>query len=144
MKKIYFTHYLPLILWMAVIFAFSANPKPYSALPQSWSEPSSSNPVGPSSDEILGRFLHVGEYIVLAILVSRMSLLGKRNNAGLIMVVIGLSGLYALSDEFHQSFVPGRSAQWSDLLLDLIGILIGVLVFKIWQRTRANKSLANG
>ena len=39
-----------------------------------------------------------------------------------------IGALYALSDEFHQRFVPGRSGEPGDILLDCFGVLIGVLL----------------
>ena len=36
--------------------------------------------------------------------------------------------LYAISDEIHQIFVPGRSGQFSDVLLDSAGAVIGAFV----------------
>jgi VanZ family protein len=39
--------------------------------------------------------------------------------------------LFAVSDEIHQSFVPGRTASFMDIGLDLIGILFGLWVFKL-------------
>lgn len=139
-KKEFVSRYLPVLLWAIVIFAFSANPKPYSALPQSWSQPVTSVPSTPSTDEILGRFLHVGEYIVLAFLVSWMIVWRNRISSSALLFVIGLSSLYALSDEIHQHFVPGRAFQWSDLLLDLTGILIGTLVFFLVKRLGRNRA----
>ncbi len=44
---------------------------------------------------------------------------------------IALSELYALSDEIHQLFVPGRAFQISDLLIDLCGIILGCAVIYI-------------
>ena len=38
---------------------------------------------------------------------------------------------YALSDEIHQIFVPGRAFEIKDILIDLAGILVGTLVFFI-------------
>ncbi len=40
----------------------------------------------------------------------------------------GIGTLYACTDEFHQLFVPGRSGQWSDVLLDSQGCAVGVLL----------------
>ena len=49
--------------------------------------------------------------------------------------------LYALSDEIHQSFIPGRSAQFSDVLLDSFGVLTGILiVYFISRRIIKQKS----
>lgn len=48
--------------------------------------------------------------------------------------------LYAISDEIHQTFVPGRSGQISDVILDtsgaLIGIIIAFLIIKILRRRK--------
>lgn len=41
--------------------------------------------------------------------------------------------LYGVSDEFHQSFIPGRSVSGADLMADFVGGLLAVLVFGIWQ-----------
>ena len=46
------------------------------------------------------------------------------------LVLVGLV-LFAISDEFHQSFVPGRTASFMDIGLDLIGIFCGLAVLKI-------------
>ena len=40
-----------------------------------------------------------------------------------------ISMLYACTDEFHQHFVPGRSCEVRDVLIDTAGALIGILVF---------------
>lgn len=36
--------------------------------------------------------------------------------------------LYAVTDEFHQSFVPGRSCEFRDMMIDTSGALTGMLV----------------
>lgn len=41
-------------------------------------------------------------------------------------LLIGI--LYGASDELHQSFVPARSAEWHDVLVDAIGVILGVLL----------------
>ncbi|MBO4819195.1 MAG: VanZ family protein [Firmicutes bacterium] len=54
-----------------------------------------------------------------------------------------LSGtLYAVSDELHQIFVPGRSGQISDVLIDAAGSALGaaiVLLIATWIRKRKAK-----
>ena len=41
---------------------------------------------------------------------------------------VGFSCLYAASDEFHQTFVPGRSGEVRDVLIDTSGALLSVLI----------------
>ncbi len=38
------------------------------------------------------------------------------------------STIYAISDEIHQYFIPGRSAEISDVILDSLGALVGILL----------------
>jgi VanZ family protein len=50
-----------------------------------------------------------------------------------------LSSFYAVSDEFHQSFVPGRSPSIQDVLIDIVGILgfyIVIKIFAVYQKKR--------
>lgn len=46
-----------------------------------------------------------------------------------LIIVIIISILYALSDEFHQSFVPGRDAGIKDILTDTAGIFSSILIY---------------
>ncbi len=43
-----------------------------------------------------------------------------------ISICVGL--FYAISDEYHQSFVPGRSAELRDVLIDTTGVIVGILI----------------
>lgn len=49
-----------------------------------------------------------------------------------------LSSLYGISDEFHQSFVPGRTTEIKDLVVDTAAALISVLVIKFFTRVIRN------
>jgi VanZ family protein len=42
--------------------------------------------------------------------------------------------LYACTDEIHQYFVPGRSAKFTDVLIDTMGVLTGILIFCIVKK----------
>lgn len=59
---------------------------------------------------------------------------GKRS-LGLAMAVILFCFFYGLTDEFHQSFSPGRSPSWLDIVADTGGAALTVLVWHRW-RTR--------
>jgi len=47
-----------------------------------------------------------------------------------------LAGCYALSDEFHQRYVPGRSADWMDILFDWLGTALGTYLMLRWRSFR--------
>jgi len=49
-----------------------------------------------------------------------------------------LSILYASSDEFHQSFMVGRQGSLWDVLIDAIGIILGMYLFARWKLSRKN------
>lgn len=50
-------------------------------------------------------------------------------------VALGLTMLYAFSDEFHQTFVPGRVADPWDLFCDLLGAVVMLLAFSwLWRK----------
>ena len=97
---------------MAVIFYFSSRPT-----------------AGVISTDPIDRFyiyktFHLIEYAVLGILLFIAS---KKYPTAIIF-----SYLYACTDEFHQLFTPGRTSKFTDTLIDLIGILIGLSIIKLF------------
>ena len=58
-----------------------------------------------------------------------------------VLVATVLGGLYGVSDEFHQSFVPNRYPSVSDVVADTVGSLVGACGAAIaggWLRRRQN------
>jgi VanZ family protein len=53
----------------------------------------------------------------------------KSINKGTLILAIILSALYAASDEFHQSFTPGRTPSVSDVGIDTFGATLGALAW---------------
>ena len=104
----------PVVAWAAVIFAFSSIPSLSSGL-GSW-------------DLVLRKIAHLTEYAILGALLLR-----ALSQPGLAIL---LGALYAVSDEVHQHFVRGRHAAWYDVVVDTIGVTVGVLV---WLRTRGRQ-----
>jgi len=45
-----------------------------------------------------------------------------------------VSIFYAVVDEFHQSFVPGRHASWADVAADALGAAFGLAACSLLQR----------
>jgi VanZ family protein len=105
--------FLPALLYAGVIYALSAQSNPLQFLPP----------------EILlqDKLLHTIEYAALAaLLVPALRLAGASPGAALALAV-GLASLYGATDEFHQSFVPGRSADVLDWVADTLGAAVGAL-----------------
>ncbi len=81
---------------------------------------------------------HFTEYAVLAFLARRAFVTSSRAviqrywfQWGMLLIVI-----YALLDEFHQSFVPSRTPSVYDSAIDIVGGLTVLLIFKLHRTTR--------
>lgn len=75
---------------------------------------------------IVRKLAHFSEYLVLGILVCNMiNNYRKKIYIGSIICI-----LYAISDEIHQIFIPGRSCEIRDMVIDIIGALIGIYIVK--------------
>lgn len=75
---------------------------------------------------LIRKSAHMFLYFALAILLY-MGIKGRRNTIDYSCAFI-LTTLYACTDEFHQLFIPGRSGEFRDVLVDSIGALIGLLL----------------
>jgi VanZ family protein len=65
---------------------------------------------------------HLTEYFILSLLILRGIRAGKTGiHLGWALAAVAIVGCYAALDEFHQSFVPGRTAAVSDVLIDTAG-----------------------
>lgn len=77
---------------------------------------------------IVRKLAHFTEYLILGILIINL-LKDYTNNPLFISIIICL--IYATSDEFHQLFVPGRSCQLRDIMIDTLGSILGIFLYKI-------------
>lgn len=96
--------WVPVLVWAAVIFALSSIPSLGTGL-GTW-------------DLILRKLAHITEYAILALLLRR---------AVATPVAFAAAVLYAISDEFHQTFVHGREGRPRDVLIDTVGVVLGLL-----------------
>ena len=83
--------------------------------------------------QIISNLAHIPAYGILTFLwLKAFDRTRNRNQFLMVNDLILLSlVLFAVSDEIHQSFVLGRSSSWTDVGLDVLGILFGLSVFKI-------------
>lgn len=114
--------WLPPVVLMGVIFAFSAQPSLDSGL-------------GPI--DLIGRkLIHFAEYALLCFLWWRaLASVTSPRRAALWAFVIA-SG-YAVTDEFHQTFVEGRHGSVLDWLIDSAGAALVALRLATRERSRA-------
>ena len=111
---LYLKAYLPPIIWASLIF-FLSNQNDLPGVPT------------PVLDLIIKQSAHVFVYGVLHFLIQRAIQLTTPKNqkkALFTLAPIVLTLIYALTDEYHQSFIPGREATWIDIGFDTLGIMI--------------------
>ncbi len=93
----------------------------------------------PSSFFGFDKLVHFIEYYPFGWLICRWLLSAKnsffRKYAILLTMVVGIS--YGISDEWHQSFVPGRDASLWDALFDASGVAVAAFTYRI-LRQRVN------
>lgn len=78
---------------------------------------------------VIRKGAHLFAYFLLAILIMHASLqMGWKGTIQIIGTLI-ICVLYATSDEIHQLFIPGRSGEITDVLIDSVGALIGIFTF---------------
>lgn len=123
-------HWVPAVAWAAVIFALSS---------QTW--------LPPTPDGMTDKHGHGLVFGILALacihgLTAGQWRLLTGRTAGTAVV---LAVVYGMSDEFHQSFVPGRTADWADVRADAIGAVVAATLAWAWAillRRRVRRRVA--
>ena len=109
--------WLPVAFWMAAVFYLSPP----------------SGPLGPVAGGVGPLLAQTGGYTIRASLLYS-AIAPPRNAAARWVpasIAFALAGLYGVSDEVHQAFVPGRIASEADVLADAFGAAIGVAIVLI-------------
>ncbi|MBX9693052.1 MAG: VanZ family protein [Cyanobacteria bacterium] len=132
-----------LVLWLLVIFAFSS---------QAHSGAVTEAYLG-DFNVLVRKLCHVSEYFILCLLfywnLSPGS--GGKKVGGAagalrchpVVLSIVLTILYSVSDEWHQSFVPGRSASASDVMVDCVGVVIASVILTSLRRRNVVENASN-
>jgi len=103
-----------------------------------WLSHQSRLPAGLSLPQYTDKIAHALEYAILSFLL----VVAVRPRRATQLIVLGvLIFLFAASDEFHQSYVPGRVASLSDLAADLFGTVLVLLSSFAFVRRRDRDSL---
>lgn len=86
-------------------------------------------------NKIIRKIAHFTLYFVLGISVY-LFIKEFYSDKRLIIYTILICLLYATSDEIHQLFVPGRSFQLLDILIDTLGSIVSLIIIKIINKVR--------
>jgi VanZ family protein len=127
-KTIFFSYFIPILAWMGVVYYFSSVP-----------DLRYTQEVKP--EIILRKGAHLLEYIFLVFLLWRMFLrIFYPNLKKAYYLSFLAASLYAVTDEFHQTFVPGRSGRVEDVVYDIVSIFIGLqFLFLFKKKNNKNK-----
>lgn len=137
----------PAIL-MVVIFAFSACPAETSD-EQSGLLVNTITSIFPGITDIklittiVRKTAHFLEYALLGFLFARAyskNVGFARGDKKMILLAAIASALYSTTDEIHQVFVPGRSCEFTDILLDTIGASVGASIYFLICKKRTQKN----
>ena len=90
----------------------------------------------PSGLGISTKIYHLGIFFLLSFFLSISIIKGKKQNKQLVYLTAIICIFYALTDELHQLFVPGRCSAVTDVLIDSIGVLIANITYIIILRLR--------
>ncbi len=139
--------YLPLLAWMAVIFFAStgefsaANTNALIQPLLRWFFPHLTDEGIANIHFLLRKCGHFSEYAVLGWLAFKA--FAGSSHARLrqhsYLAALSLICLYAILDEYHQSFVASRTASIYDSLLDMAGGITALVVVALWQRRRGSR-----
>jgi VanZ family protein len=148
-------HWLPPLIWMAVIFSASSDNKSAEHTSKffepllHWLFPHMSQPHIEAIHHVFRKCGHLTEYAILALLLRHAIRKSRKNQpappvapehseagwrwdeAGLALALVFL---YGATDELHQVFVATRTAQVSDVLIDTSGGALGLFALWIFVR----------
>jgi VanZ family protein len=134
----FLSRYLPLVAWLVFIsYASSAS---FNASNTSriigplvlWLFPETSTETLPTIHFITRKIAHFTEYAILGFLAARAFRTSPRPaiSRRWFLISAALIIVYALIDEYHQSFVPSRTASVFDSFIDMAGGLTALIVLR--------------
>ena len=141
--------WVPVIAWILVIFSAStdlgsaAHTSRFLVPFLHWINPEISAGTIALCQFALRKAAHLAEYAVLAMLLLRaMRHRVRAAFARQAAIVLVLAGLYAASDEFHQSFSAARTGSPIDVMIDCCGAALGIAAYRLLAMRAAHAPAA--
>ena len=161
--RLKYISWIPAFIAMIVIFMFSAKPaaqsnnssviiaeqviKCYENITNKEFDTNVRDDLIDRLNHIVRKSAHFLEYALLAWCIG-LHLAVIKLEKRLFFNAVLLSAVYAVTDEIHQYFVPGRSCQITDVLLDSCGAAVGAFIFIlmriIYKKVKATVLARNG
>lgn len=82
-------------------------------------------------ERVIRKLAHFSIYTLVGLLLMGFTSTYKLENIKKVMISLIIGIVYAISDEIHQSFVPGRSPQFTDVMIDTMGVTLGILLIML-------------
>jgi len=80
------------------------------------------------------KLAHFSMYAIGGFLIMNYVYTIEKSEKEKVLYSIGFGGFYAITDELHQFFVPGRSGNILDVGIDTLGVITGVLVYLVLRK----------
>ena len=144
-------YWRPLVIWVGVIFVGSTDLMSAQHMSRfivpfpRWLDPRISWAAINTIHTLIRKLWHISEYAILALLLWRALYSGptpRTKTPILFGAVLLACAVFAVGDEFHQSFVRSRTPSGRDVLLDSAGALLGALICAAFSQ-RAKKAETN-
>ncbi len=147
-----YIRWVPAVAWMGVIFYLSAQPSGESSELSKGVMRVVIQTIGDGLSLDKGMLhqgirkgAHLGAYFVLAVLVMSALEAKHRKSTYQIGITLAICFGYAISDEVHQLYVPGRSGEVRDVMIDTAGAALGILSYivvrKIFKQLKKSKQV---
>src|SRR5437016_580833 len=135
--KSFLKYWLPVLIWLAIIFIGSTDLMSAEHTSRiigpilRWFKPDVSGETIARAQFIVRKAGHVSEYAILATFLWRALRRAACRERRMSILFVGawlVCAIFAASDEFHQSFVPSRTASANDVIIDALGAFIGLTI----------------
>lgn len=141
--------YILLILWMILIFCFSAQDgnasgemsdgfifQVISIIEKIGNVSLDNVEITDSFVSLIRKIAHFSVYFVLGILLMNLLKEYRISLGKQVIYSLLISLIYACSDEIHQLFVPGRSGNLFDVMIDMLGCLCSIVLIYLFKKTK--------
>ncbi|MEM6767631.1 MAG: VanZ family protein [Bacteroidota bacterium] len=138
LRKNYF-QWLPLLIWMSIIFFLSHQPAEESKALSDWMvyllnifQLEVETLERWNIPFLIRKLAHFTVYGIM-FLFAYVACMGAATRRRQVTTAFMITLLYAISDEFHQTFIPGRVGHYSDVLVDISGAIGAYWVLQFFR-----------
>lgn len=134
-----------IVIWMITVFMFSAQKGEISGNTSgkftemiirilTGKSVDTNNPTIQMVETIIRKLAHFTIYTIGGFLIMNYAYTTDKTLKEKILYSVCFGGGYAITDEMHQFFVPGRSARLFDVGIDTLGVITGVVMYLLLRR----------